>query len=362
MLATLSAACPSPSPARPAPGPAPEVEAEAKAEPLSIKELVTRSKPAIVRIISQGAAIGQGVGTGFIVLPAGGIITNLHVIAGADLVTVQFLDGTSRRVVEVMAYDYERDLALIRVEASALPSLVLADSDAVAAGDPVVAIGNPLGVLDYTVSDGLVSSVREITPALTLLQISAPISQGSSGGPLFNPKGEVIGVVRAFITQGQNLNFGIPSNYVRALLAENQHLSLGALNAALAEELAKAKAAGEAEGAPVGAVERHVPLHDVSLLAGCAEPDLVAARDEIERAIALGAPLYNEGNHEACFRIYEGTASRLERESPCPGVRDAMGQGLLRANTLGDSTRKAWALRDAFDGLLHVIMRKLGAP
>jgi serine protease Do len=280
-------------------------------------------------------------------------VTNLHVIAGANEVQVQVLDGTVLPLQAIGAYDLERDLVILLVGPSRQSSVLpLGDSDEVEAGDPVIAIGNPLGVFDYTVSDGLVSSVRPVSNTLTLLQISAPISQGSSGGPLFNPRGEVIGVVRALVTEGQNINFGIPSNYVRDLLQRDQRSSLEDFNAKIAEEIAKLGPQAKS------VVPRRVPAHDLSVLDGCDDQALDAARDEIGGAIAVGAPVYNQGNHEACYRIYEGVASKLEHESSCQGVRDALGQGLLRANTLDDYTSKAWAMRDAFDGLLDVIVRK----
>lgn len=311
---------------------------------LTTKELVQRSKPAVVRITAESRA-GAGVGTGFVVSADGRIVTNLHVVAGAEDIQVRFLDGTELPARLITAIDLERDLAVLKVDASrALPTLRLGNSDEVAAGDPVIAIGNPLGVFDYTVSDGIISSVRVISSTLSVLQITAPISQGSSGGPLFNADGEVIGVVRAFIGEGQNLNFGIPSNYVLPLMTRNE----GWTPQRLAAELVPQDPA----------VRRRIPEHDISLLDGCSDEAVVTTVRDIAEAIRIGAPLYNDGNHEACYRIYEGTAIRLERELECPGVRDALGQGLLRASTEDSFKLKAWAMRDAFDGVLRVIERK----
>lgn len=326
---------------------------------LTIKELVRRSKPAIVRIVMRAGENG-GFGTGFIIDGGGAIVTNLHVIAGADEVEVQLFSGETLKVAHIKAYDVERDLAILSVQPSAaLPTLPLADSDSVEAGDPVIAIGNPLGVLDYTVSDGLISSVRAISESLTVLQVTAPISQGSSGGPLFAPTGGVIGVVRAYSSQGQNLNFGIPSNYLHALIARDDQLSLAALNqnllAALAKAEAEARAAGN--GARPGRVQRKVPSHPTEKFKKCDAATLEEAKREIQSAITSGAPIYNQGNHEGCFRIYEGTALKLERESSCQAVRDALGQGMLRASTESTPSLKAWAMRDAFDGILDVIRR-----
>src|SRR5690606_38774893 len=148
---------------------------------------------------------GDGsLGAGFLVRDDGWIATNFHVIAGIPDLEVVLSDESEHPVLEVLAFDEERDLAIIRIHAPRkLPLLPLGDSGAVRPGDPVVAIGHPLGLAD-TVSNGLVSAVRVVDPALTLLQISAPIAPGSSGGPLFNERGEVIGVAAAVATQGQN--------------------------------------------------------------------------------------------------------------------------------------------------------------
>lgn len=318
------------------------------------KQIVDSTKPAIVRI-EAGA---DRVGTGFVIDATGIIATNLHVVVGASEIKVRTLDGTMLTVPRILAVDRHHDLALLDVDPrSPMPFLRLGDSDKVSAGDPVVAIGNPLGVLDYTVSDGLISSVRAIpTPdgtELTLLQISAPISQGSSGGPLFNSFGEVIGVATAIFNEGQNLNFGVPSNYVRALHRSQKPMTVAQFAEMTRDEHPKEPTV-ESNGKKI---VRRVPRHEVSIFTQCKADDIAEAVKAISEAIESGAPLYNAGNHEACFRIYEGASMRLERESNCKGVREAFGAGLLRAGTVESWTEKAWALRDMFDGLLDVSLR-----
>jgi hypothetical protein len=323
---------------------------------MTTKEIVDASKPAIVRIEAVHDSGRKAIGTGFVVSSDGRIATNLHVIRGAKSIVVRLLDGTRAPVAAVLGADPKRDLALIRVKAGRkLPTLSLGNSDNISAGDRVIAIGNPLGVLDYTVSDGLISSVRLLSPELTVLQISAPISQGSSGGPLFNNFGQVIGVATMIAREGQNLNFGVPVNYLRPLInAKTRPLAMN-------EFRAKYRTGGNAPAKPSPGkkpIVRKVVRHPVSVLARCSDQALIAAFQAISKAIRVGAPIYNKGQHEACFRIYEGTALKLEREIDCPGVRDALGQGLLRSSTQPDFTAKAWAMRDAFDGILNVIARK----
>lgn len=315
--------------------------------PLTAKEIVDRSKGAIVRV-----EVGNDrVGTGFVIDRDGAIATNLHVVVGAAEIKVRTLDGTVLAVPRVLALDPDHDLALIDVDPrKPLPMLSLGDSDKVSTGDPVIAIGNPLGVLDYTVSDGLISNVRAVTPELTLLQISAPISQGSSGGPLFNSFGEVIGVATAIFNEGQNLNFGVPSNYVRKLSSARTPMTVAEFH-----ELTKPRDPTIEAGGKT--IVRKVPRHDLSIFEGCTDAQVEDTVKSIGQAIELGAPLYNSGNHEACYRIYEGTSMRFERESGCKGVREAFGAGLLRSSTVDSFTEKAWALRDMFDGLLEVAVR-----
>lgn len=326
---------------------------------LSAKEIAARYKPAIVRIESRvNGAAGDDrrqFGTGFVVSQDGRIATNLHVIAGSADVKVRMADGSEFKVERIMAIDPQRDLAIIGIDAQNLPTTPLGNSDTVAAGDKVVAIGNPLGVLDYTVSDGLISSVRQLDEGITVLQISAPISQGSSGGPLFNPYGEVIGVATLISAEGQNLNFGVPSNYVRQLLSRKQAPES---MTAFAARFRAPPGSGDPSRKRPG---RKVPDHPLSVLDGCSPEQVAEVYKAISEAISVGAPVYNRGEHEACFVIYRKVADKYESEKGiCKGVREAFGQGLLRAETLDDFTAKAWAMRDTFDGLLDVIQRKVG--
>jgi hypothetical protein len=287
-------------------------------------------------------------GTGFVVKKDGWIATNLHVIAGARELVVATPNRHEYPVVEVLAADPTHDLALIRIEAKNLGALVLGDSDAVHPGDSVVAIGHPLGLED-TVSNGLVSAIRVMDQALTVLQISAPIAPGSSGGPLFSDKGEVIGVATAFSTEGQNLNFGVPVRYLKALLDDPHPVPLAVF----------ADATARPSGLPH--IKREVPHHDVKLLAGCSPEDLERAARIMAEAIEVGAPVYNQQHFAACYHIYEGAALDIEKRLPvtCPGPKKAMRDGRARAQKLDEPAAQAWAMRDAFDGLMEVILQKM---
>lgn len=347
------------------------VKGSAKGDkPLTTKELVSRSKPSIVAIQTTFPGDRKATGTGFFIDTEGRIATNLHVIHGGEKVQVKLLDGTVLEVKRVYAIDRERDLAIIGIETPRkLRPLELADSDPISAGDKVIAIGNPLGILEYTVSDGLISSVRKVSPKLTVLQISAPISQGSSGGPLFDEQGRVIGVATMIATRGQNLNFGVPSNYLRALMNNEKPLTFAAYAERTARELAKKRP-------PATAVKRKIPNHPQTVFDGCTDESISEIYKAIGEAIELGAPLYNKGNqcsgdcrkryYKACYKIYEGTALRFQSNSgACKGLRAALGDGLLRAKTLSKWKAKAWAMRDAFDGIIRAVLiraRQAGKP
>lgn len=186
----------------------------------NISEIVSTCGPAVVYLETRdtrGSFLGQG--SGFIVDASGIIVTNFHVIQGASGVEVKLEDGEVFDSIGVIDFDARRDIAIIKIKRTKLPTLKLGDSDKVKQGQRVIAIGNPLG-LERTVSEGLVSALRVIE-GTRYMQISVPISPGSSGGPLLNLNGEVIGITTAGIVDegAQNLNFAVPSNYIEPLLA-----------------------------------------------------------------------------------------------------------------------------------------------
>ena len=177
----------------------------------SLPELVKRVKPAVVAIATYDAD-GEPVmtGSGFFLRP-GEVVTNLHVIRGAKRCEVKTLDGKGKvfPVAGTLAVDEEGDLALLSVEmprerpraseiAEALPD----------EGESIFVIGNPLK-LEGSVTNGIVSAVREVPNVGKIIQITAPISHGNSGSPVFNLKGQIIGVVTVKVTNGQNINLAI---------------------------------------------------------------------------------------------------------------------------------------------------------
>jgi serine protease Do len=185
-------------------------------EAVDWSSLVEKVMPAVVTIVSADAKdIVQG--SGFIISSDGKIVTNFHVVAGKPAILARRSDGSFLVIEGVLASDKANDLAILQAEGRNLPFVRLGDSDAVKVGEAICVIGSPM-LLEGTVSAGIISAVRELQDGRKLLQITVPISKGSSGSPVFNRKGEVIGVASFTLSEGQNLNFAVPSNAVKALL------------------------------------------------------------------------------------------------------------------------------------------------
>ncbi|MGH9718238.1 MAG: trypsin-like peptidase domain-containing protein [Candidatus Acidiferrales bacterium] len=159
---------------------------------------------------AEGRKRGQG--SGFIVSPNGLALTNYHVIRGASRATAKFSDGTLSDVSGVVGYDPVRDVAVIKLDSPRGEALQMGDSNQVQVGEKIVAIGSPLG-LQNTLSEGIVSGLRG-----GLIQMSDPISPGSSGGAVFDKRGKVIGISVATLTKGQNMNFAVPINWAKPYL------------------------------------------------------------------------------------------------------------------------------------------------
>lgn len=188
-----------------------------------IPDNVLKQKKAVVTIYINDKDGNQiATGSGFIIDSNGTIVTNYHVISkltkeeGANSLLVKLENGAFYPLEKGIATDEDNDIALFKVDAKELPVVKLAKNYRPKQGESVVVIGSPFG-LETTVSDGIISSVRGKEG---IIQITAPISPGSSGSPVFNSKGEVIGIAMLLFQGGQNLNFAIPVKYVSNLLAE----------------------------------------------------------------------------------------------------------------------------------------------
>ena len=173
----------------------------------------------------SGQYITTGAGSGVIISTDGYIVTNHHVVDGSEGIIVRLSSGEYYDA-ELVATDEKSDLAVVKIEATGLKPAVMGDSSAVKVGDEVIAVGNPLGELGGSVTNGIISALdREITvdnSVMTLLQTSAAINPGNSGGGLFNMNGELVGVVNAKSTGTDidNIGFAIPISTVRTVVAD----------------------------------------------------------------------------------------------------------------------------------------------
>jgi serine protease Do len=167
----------------------------------------------------------MALGSGFIVDPSGIIMTNNHVVAGADEIKIQFTENPDEEPTpgKVIGRDPDLDVALIQVKTPRkLIALPLGDSDALNVGEYVMAVGNPYGQ-GHSVSHGIVSAKGRLAPGLPIanyLQVDAPINPGNSGGPLLNLKGEVVGINDAIDPRAQGIGFAIPINFIKKVLAQ----------------------------------------------------------------------------------------------------------------------------------------------
>lgn len=199
----------------------------------STSEIVKKTADSVVEISTESVVTGsfaqqyvqQGAGSGVIISQDGYILTNNHVINGANSVKVRLRDGTEYDAT-IVGSDSDNDIALLKVSATGLSPATFGDSNSLAVGDYVVAIGNPLGELGGTVTDGIISALaRKVTiedTQMTLLQTNAQVNPGNSGGGLYNANGELVGIVNAkqSATEVEGIAFAIPINNVLDILSD----------------------------------------------------------------------------------------------------------------------------------------------
>ncbi len=209
-----------------------------------------------------------GGGSGFIISRDGYVITSNHVVADTSADYTVIIDPTHKHQAKVLSRNPINDVAVLKIEGKNFPYIELADSDRIELGEEVVAIGNPLGEFNDTLSAGIVSGLSRYVTAFGgvdhqmqnlrgLIQTDAAINPGNSGGPLVNMKGKVIGINTAMIMGAQNIGFAIPINYAKKDLAEVRKFGkivvpfLGVKYVLLSEEMAKANKLPVSAGAMV---------------------------------------------------------------------------------------------------------------
>lgn len=282
----------------------------------------------------------SSLGSGFVVSPSGIIITNNHVIEEADEITVTFSDG-SKLDAELIGRDPKTDLAVLKVSSKKrLPFVPLGDSDKARVGDWVIAIGNPFG-LGGSLSAGVISAInRDINagPYDSFIQTDAAINRGNSGGPLFNMKGEVIGVNSAIISPSGGsvgIGFSIPSNLAKTVTAQLQNFGetrrgwLGVRIQQVTDELADGLSLGKARGALVSEISPDGPAEKGGVKVG----DVIVKFDgkpvptmrDLPRIVAetkIDKPVQVEVIRRGKSRMLKIVTGRLEEASTKPVEED----------------------------------------
>ena len=278
-------------------------------------------------------------GSGFIITDDGYILTNFHVIEDSDSISVSMYNGDSYDAT-LIGYDESNDIAVLKIEAEGLPPVILGDSDNLNVGDSVVAIGNPLGELTFTLTSGAISAKdREVTLSssvtMNLLQTDCAINSGNSGGALFNLYGEVIGVTNAKYSTSSsssasidNIGFAIPINSIIDIvesIIENGYISKPYIGISVLDVSAETQQYGIPAGAAVQAVTENSPAAQAGLQKG----DVITAAngtavtsselvDFIGKASVgdqLVLSIYRQGeNLEITVTVGEQIQSALEQE------------------------------------------------
>ena len=222
------------------------------AEPVPLSALADRARGSVVEILGSVEGSDEtSYGTGFVVREKSLVVTNAHVVRGVKKPLVRTRDGATYASVRVLDSDDALDLALLRVVGLALEPLPVSAVPLAPVGTEVVAVGHPRGY-EYTVSAGIVSATRSLQEhGIEMLQTTAPISPGSSGGPLLDREGKVVGVCSLTLAEGQNINFAVPAREVGPFLDRGL-----AIERALA-----AGTAGEAGALPPEGLARLVRKH-----------------------------------------------------------------------------------------------------
>jgi serine protease Do len=246
----------------------------------------------------------HGLGTGFIISSDGEIVTNAHVVDGADQVRVTLADGRKLDA-KVLGVDKATDIAVVKVDAHDLPTVKFGDSRQLKVGQPVIAMGNPFG-LGNTVTSGIVSGLgRDINsgPFDNFIQTDAAINRGNSGGPLFNEQGEVVGINTAILSPSGGsvgIGFSVPSQIAASVVTELagggqvDRGFLGVQIGQVSDEVAAALGLEAAKGAMIVDVSSDTPAAKAGLKRG----DIVLAVDgqsvdgprDLTRLIAIDAP------------------------------------------------------------------------
>ena len=281
-------------------------------------------------------------GSGFIISDDGYIVTNYHVIEGSNAITVTLYNGESYDA-QLIGYDASNDLAVLKIDAKGLSPVIIGDSSNMNVGDGVVAIGNPLGELTFSLTTGVVSALdREVTLSrnvtMDLIQTDCAINSGNSGGALFNLYGEVIGITNAKYSNSgysssasiDNIGFAIPMNDVKDIITsiiEKGYITKPYIGVSVSDVGAESQSFGLPQGAAIRAVAEDGPASKAGLMQNdiitaangrevTGSSDLVAVIEECQPGDELKVSVYRQGETvELTITVGEQTKSALADES-----------------------------------------------
>ena len=290
----------------------------------------------------QRAYKQRSLGSGFII-EGGYILTNNHVVAGADEIKVKLADNREFKA-EVKGVDERLDLALLKIDAKeSLPTAKLGDSDSIQVGEWVMAIGNPFGLAE-TVTAGIVSAKGRVIgsgPYDDYIQTDASINPGNSGGPLFNSKGEVVGINTAIISGGQGIGFAIPVNMAKSIIQQLKEKGkvtrgwLGVTIQAVTPDLAKSFGLKVEKGALVSGIIPESPADKAGLKAGDIilefDDKKIKETNELSRLVAattigkkVTLQIIRDGKEERVTAVIEQLKEGTEEE-PGESIHDKLG-------------------------------------
>ena len=337
-----------------------QVDGQTKMEPAEVYASTVNSVVSINTTSTSGTNIfGQAVetasaGSGFIISQDGYIVTNYHVVKGATSVKVTLYNGNTYDAT-VIGGDSDYDVAVIKIDTTGLSPVTLGNSEDVNVGDTVLAIGNPLGELTFSLTAGLVSAKdREVTLSnsltMDLIQTDCAINSGNSGGALFNLYGEVIGITNAKYSSSSssstasidNIGFAIPINHVLSIvksIIEKGYISKPYVGVSVSDVNQQTQLYGIPAGAAVQAVSDGSPAAEAGLQAGdvitrvnsteiTGSSDLVSLVSEAAIGDMLAMTVYRQGSTmELTVTVGEQVQSALANEQTQQAASDSQGGG-----------------------------------
>lgn len=297
-------------------------------------------------------------GSGFVLTADGYILTNYHVIEDSSSISVTTYDNTIYDA-EIVGYDASNDVAILKIDADDLTPVVLGSSDALRVGDPVITIGNPLGELTFSLTQGVISALnREVTVSsgvtMDLIQTDAAINSGNSGGPLFNLYGEVVGITNAkYSTQSgsgnasiDNIGFAIPIDQVRGIIKsiiENGYILKPYIGVTVGTVGSEMISYGFPQGAIVRSVTEGSPAEAAGLMINdivtavngeeiISSSDLVRAVSRCEPGDAITLTVYRQGGTSVDLAITVGEqqlSAQAEEEKQAQEPQQQQQQGSM---------------------------------